>query len=434
MLRGYGVAVVCGLTIAAPLRAQVRAGKDTTVAAVTATAPANAPTPLTVPTLDSVFVTGVRRLAPDGGQRTHGDSTAAGLGDIILVSVSHLKELVQAANCKTDAGQDVPQTQCRRRDIALYLDGREIPDIKPESGAPIPEKDELRFHLTRSDSSDEAWADLLGNPPFAWPRVLRRPTEVSVGLAGEYALASRVGSKDAPFDLIRFRKWWLITSVIAGVLLVGAVVRFAQNTTLLRDKGPVTNGAPGDLPPYSLGRVQMAFWFVLVVISFVNIWLVTNGWDTINGTVLALIGIGTGTALGASLIDGAQNGEAPVVHKSRHFIPDILTDGDGYAFHRFQMAVWTLVLGVLFLYSVWQRLAMPEFSATLLGLLGISGGTYLGFKIPETPGGPAPAPRTSGTPTPTAPPAGTAASGAAPVSATGAPASTATDGAPASHG
>ena len=41
------------------------------------------------------------------------------------------------------------------------------------------------------------------------------------------------------------------------------------------------------------------------------------------------------------------------------------------------------VLGVLFVYSVWNRLSMPEFSAMLLGLLGISDGTYLGFKIPE---------------------------------------------------
>jgi hypothetical protein len=26
---------------------------------------------------------------------------------------------------------------------------------------------------------------------------------------------------------------------------------------------------------------------------------------------------------------------------------------------------------------------MPEFSTTLLGLMGISSGTYLGFKLPE---------------------------------------------------
>ncbi len=34
--------------------------------------------------------------------------------------------------------------------------------------------------------------------------------------------------------------------------------------------------------------------------------------------------------------------------------------------------------------EVYNELAMPEFSATLLGLLGISAGTYVGFKLPET--------------------------------------------------
>jgi hypothetical protein len=47
------------------------------------------------------------------------------------------------------------------------------------------------------------------------------------------------------------------------------------------------------------------------------------------------------------------------------------------------MVAWTLVLGVLFIRSVWDRLAMPEFSGTLLALLGLSAGTYIGFKIPE---------------------------------------------------
>jgi hypothetical protein len=33
---------------------------------------------------------------------------------------------------------------------------------------------------------------------------------------------------------------------------------------------------------------------------------------------------------------------------------------------------------------LYNQLAMPQFSATLLGLLGISAGTYVGFKIPES--------------------------------------------------
>jgi hypothetical protein len=68
---------------------------------------------------------------------------------------------------------------------------------------------------------------------------------------------------------------------------------------------------------------------------------------------------------------------------SRGFVADILSDSSGYSFHRFQIAAWTIVLGIMFISSVYNKLTMPEFSATLLGLMGISSGTYIGFKFPE---------------------------------------------------
>jgi hypothetical protein len=60
---------------------------------------------------------------------------------------------------------------------------------------------------------------------------------------------------------------------------------------------------------------------------------------------------------------------------------DLLGDDGHISFHRFQVAVWTLVLGFVFVTRVLSELAMPEFSATMLGLMGISSGTYLGFKL-----------------------------------------------------
>ncbi len=65
------------------------------------------------------------------------------------------------------------------------------------------------------------------------------------------------------------------------------------------------------------------------------------------------------------------------------FQRDLLTDAGGYSFHRFQIFAWTIVLGIIFVSSVYNNLAMPEFSTTLLGLMGISSGTYIGFKFPE---------------------------------------------------
>ena len=70
---------------------------------------------------------------------------------------------------------------------------------------------------------------------------------------------------------------------------------------------------------------------------------------------------------------------------SGNFLKDILSDATGVTLHRFQMLVWTLVLGIVFAVQVYRNLAMQDFSPELLALQGISGGTYLGFKVPEKP-------------------------------------------------
>jgi hypothetical protein len=62
---------------------------------------------------------------------------------------------------------------------------------------------------------------------------------------------------------------------------------------------------------------------------------------------------------------------------------DIFSDGGGVSFHRFQMVIWTIVLGIVFIKNVNRDLTMPEFDTTLLGLMGLSAGTYIGFKFPE---------------------------------------------------
>lgn len=74
---------------------------------------------------------------------------------------------------------------------------------------------------------------------------------------------------------------------------------------------------------------------------------------------------------------------APADANSHGLLRDILRDSSGYSFHRFQIFAWTIVLGIIFVSSVYNNLTMPEFSTTLLGLMGISSGTYIGFKFPE---------------------------------------------------
>jgi hypothetical protein len=74
----------------------------------------------------------------------------------------------------------------------------------------------------------------------------------------------------------------------------------------------------------------------------------------------------------------------PVVQTATEgFFKDILSDGEGYSFHRFQIVMWSIALGGVFVSKVYNNLTMPEFSATLLGLMGMSSGTYIALKVPE---------------------------------------------------
>ncbi len=70
---------------------------------------------------------------------------------------------------------------------------------------------------------------------------------------------------------------------------------------------------------------------------------------------------------------------------SENFLADILRDDVGVSLHRFQLALWTLILGIVFIVEVLRSLSIPEFNDTLLALMGISAGTYVGFKIPDPP-------------------------------------------------
>jgi hypothetical protein len=217
-------------------------------------------------------------------------------------------------------------------------------------------------------------------------------------------------------------------SLLGGVafLVLTLITAWAGvKSDILRDSQPTSFGGATSPAgealrrPYSLAQTQMAFWYVLVVASFVYLVLVLQTFDKIlTDQSLLLLGIGTGTALGASIVeqtksDTLKSGELTTLKKfqnvlaeiksaptpallaqrdelarqlaSENFLKDILSDVDGVSLHRFQSFVWTLLLGILFLYTVLSQLAFPTFDARTLALLGISGGTYLGFKIPEQP-------------------------------------------------
>jgi hypothetical protein len=312
---------------------------------------------------------------------SYGLTGHAGLADRITVSVRNFNTLLaKAGECKN---------------VVLFINGMPLRDMPPDSCDVT--HGTLRYQLYRTEKSDAAWHALLSSPSE-----FIRPVAISVGATDQFSIPTSV--TQFPLEVIPRIPFFVFSALFLTLTL--AFTLLCIHSSMIRSGKSV----PGKPAPYSLSKFQMAFWTFLVVIAYIFLWLITDELDTITDSVLALIGIGAGTALGSAILDSsaakgrmsaetvvavvaqqAQNGAPPPIPVvtadasgvSRGFLRDVLSDGDGIVLHRLQMFVWTLVLGMIFVALVYRDLAMPVFSATLLGLVGISAGTYLGFKIPE---------------------------------------------------
>jgi hypothetical protein len=244
------------------------------------------------------------------------------------------------------------------------------------------------------------------------------------------------------FELVIFTPARLAVALLAIAIAVFLVWGHARSRTTLRDD-LLPQLAPSQ-QTYSLARWQMAFWFNLIFASFVFLFILLWDYNTISSQALILMGISGATALAAVAVDVVKDSPADAVNrglqalglnsyddvlrlrqdiadretevatnppperlaqlqseiqdrrnilrtyqdKTRRFVSqgwfqDITTDLNGPTVHRLQVVIWTVTLGVVFLIGVYRNLAMPEFSATLLALMGISGAGYVGFKYPE---------------------------------------------------
>jgi hypothetical protein len=444
----------CGLVLRFPL-AQIAAEETPKPSATPAAKGATGISPTPEP--PSVRYVGVHKW---NGEQRQAKEIYAKRGDEIWVDIINFRDWVNSL------GEKAPQNH-EIKDLILYLDHFPLTGVSPiywherkEWTGKVPPVEytvtTVGFSLVRNDSSKPGWSHLLNQP------VLKRRVIVSVGFPNGEEIPSELtpdkdtGKLDQQFYLTVIPTFHTAFGLI---VILGALVAFlalARHTHIIRDA--TAPRRPDGLRPYSLARGQMAFWFFLVIASYFFLWIVTGDMDTLNTSVLGLIGISAGTALGSAFVDAAKPvsvgspGNQPIVdvtrphlevlaeltqlradtqkelealQKARTLISpsnkqalddnerqqnevrerlanyrwqsayfawptwkgvmyDLLAENNLISFHRFQIFVWTLILGIMFVANVYNELAMPEFSATLLGLLGISAGTYVGFKLPET--------------------------------------------------
>lgn len=150
--------------------------------------------------------------------------------------------------------------------------------------------------------------------------------------------------------------------------------------------------------PFSFSKVQLAFWFIIILGAFSSIIICIHGHGipTLANSTLILLGISTGTLTAGRLIDVSDLTKSVARsqdNESEGFFADILSDNDGISLHRFQCLVFNFVIGSWFVYQIIHNLSLvgmsgidqviPELTPNNLVLLGISGGTYIALKANE---------------------------------------------------
>lgn len=348
------------------------------------------------------------------------DPRAAFLGDWIVVSVCHLDVLMK-------------QAEAAQEPLSLFIQGK---DFECQSSGIDFDSGQVTFILGRNVHNKDYWHPLLYNPLFD-PTI---SLHVSAGVHGSRPLPRAPGANTTIVLTKLYTDWSTLLWLALLLAIVIALLTYSRRSDLLRD-GPALAGVR---QPYSVARVQMAWWFFLILTGFSYIWMVTGDNDTISPSLLALMGISAATAVAAVAISQAEarigargkliDDELGIVDKvidrvvvdaadanargnadlqqvlarrraelesrrtaliversnlgavaySQGFWHDLVTDERGaVALDRFQIVGWTAILGFVFVQGVVWDLSMPEFSATTLALMGISSGTYIGFKVAD---------------------------------------------------
>lgn len=219
--------------------------------------------------------------------------------------------------------------------------------------------------VTNPDTRD-SWLDLLRGP---WKAL---SVAISAGPDGA------AWPTEATISFKRINCGWLAAWAVLFLFAVTLFVRYALNSDIIRDTGTLpADASTGSKKAYSLARTQMAIWTFLIAGSLAFIFMVTWNENVISAGILVLMGLSFGTTVLAAVADGTE----PIPQVSKGFFNDLLSDGTGPSFHRYQMVLFTVILVLIFVVKVAANLVMPEFDSMLLGLMGISNGTYLGFKL-----------------------------------------------------
>ncbi len=276
-----------------------------------------------------------------------------------------------------NGGHLIDEARRLNKDLILFIDHMPLKGISPDSYGINRDKGYLHFFISHSEGPIALWGHLVSTGRGG--DIFTCKVSLSVGFEDQPAIPTLV-KEDNAFTLVLVRKPWFIACIFIILALLVLFLALAVKSDILRDIGQAPESGR---KPYSLSHVQMAIWFFVIISSWLMLYVVKHTLNTITDTLVILMGISAGTGIGGVTIDANRTRE---VKQSQGFLRDILSDEYGISFHRFQIFAWTIVVASAFIRQVTAYMTMPEFDSSLLILMGISSGTYLGCKVSEKKG------------------------------------------------
>ena len=290
------------------------------------------------------------------------NNSIANYGDFIEVTVLNPKIYLESNSTNTIDS------------LILFINNIPLVGIHPQTIAFSGDTAKLVFLFDRKSQS-------VGKlHPYFYTILKPIKVALSVGLNEQTPMTSNV-----MIELHYVGKIFMFIAIILCVLILVSVFLLAKYSNMIRTASTSSQ--------YSLARSQLAFWTALVSCSYIYLWTLTCEAPYMPTSVLILLGVSMATKGSAYYIDYSkkktQTAVNEIVPNSKGFIIDILSDIDGINIQRAQMVLWTLIMGIIFVYSVIVKQLMCDFDDTLLSLMGISSGTYVLLKTIETQSKPA---------------------------------------------
>ncbi len=279
-------------------------------------------------------------------------------GDYLIVKIDSIPALLALTDSIAGKKRDTLS------EIILYINGNAMYDMAVVNFDK--EEHELLFHL---DRNSKFLIKFFPEFPYLWSTL---PVSVSAGYKSGLILPVEPGVK--PLSLEYVSRGSMIFSIIFIITILVTFIILAATSNLIR--------IADDNSPFSLALTQLAFWSIVIASSFIYIWIVTDALPPITGSTLVLLSVSALTTAGAKLVD-IRAGSNNQLARSISFLEDILQDEIGYSVHRAQMFMWTVIMVIIFVTNVIRFQQIPQLDESLLALMGISSGTYVGLKTME---------------------------------------------------